>query len=142
MESFWLVNFIGGALIGSSASILLFGNGRVAGLSGIINGVLSPTRGEMPWRLSFVLGLLLGGFALRFTVPEVFGPSSASFRWLIVPAGWLVGFGTILGSGCTSGHGICGLSRFSRRSLVAVCVFMGAGFATVALLRLVGFLSI
>ncbi len=124
----------GGAFIGAAAVLLVLLNGRIAGISGIVGGLLTPVRGEVAWRLAFVLGLV--------AAPPVW----AAFAELPVPrieAGWgalllaglLVGIGTRYGAGCTSGHGVCGLSRFSARSLAATAVFMGAGFATVFVLR-------
>ena len=125
---------LGGALIGLAATLLLAGIGRIAGISGIVNAAVEQRDGRS-WRLGFLAGLI-GGAALWF----VFGIGVAAPRvdfplpWLIA-AGLLVGFGTRLGSGCTSGHGICGLARFSKRSLVAVLAFMGAGVVTVYALR-------
>ena len=100
---------IGGAVIGAAAAALLVLNGRIAGVSGILGGLLRPARGDVAWRAAFVAGL--------------------------VAAGLLVGFGTRYGSGCTSGHGVCGISRLSPRSIVATLVFMAAGFATVYVAR-------
>ncbi|HEX4917653.1 MAG TPA: YeeE/YedE family protein [Limnobacter sp.] len=123
----------GGGLIGLSAVLLVLLTGRVAGISGIVGGLLKPQTGEVLWRVAFVLGLLLAPWLSM----ALLGPmhiESPREPWLLIIAGLLVGYGTRLGSGCTSGHGVCGLSRLSRRSLVAVLVFMAAGFAAASLL--------
>ncbi|HYH21478.1 MAG TPA: YeeE/YedE thiosulfate transporter family protein [Azospirillum sp.] len=125
----------GGALIGLSAALLLVLNGRVAGISGMLGGLVAPARGETAWRLAFLAGLLaapLAYAALGGTLPDVQADASAA---LLVVGGLLVGFGTRLGSGCTSGHGVCGLARLSPRSLVATGVFMAAAVATVFVAR-------
>ncbi len=116
----------GGALIGISASLLLLLNGRVAGISGIVGGLLQPRREETSWRALFVAGLLVGGLVLFLLRPAWFGAAPVSLPLAIV-GGLFVGFGTRLGSGCTSGHGGCGLSRFSGRSLAATMTFMATG---------------
>ena len=116
----------GGALIGISASILLLFNGRVAGISGILGGLVRPRAEETSWRALFIVGLLVGGVVLYLVRPASFGAAPVSLPLAIV-AGVLVGFGTRLGSGCTSGHGVCGLSRFSGRSLAATMTFMATG---------------
>lgn len=128
----WITAAIGGGVIGLASALLLAFNGRIAGISGITGGLISPTRGEVSWRLMFLIGLVGGGLLMAFMMPEAFTASPRSTIW-VVAAGLLVGFGTRLGSGCTSGHGVCGLSRFSPRSLVATLTFIGAGMATVAL---------
>lgn len=128
----WISAAIGGGIIGLASALLLAFNGRIAGISGITGGLISPTRGEVSWRLMFLIGLLGGGFLMALLMPEAFTASPRSTFW-VVAAGLLVGFGTRLGSGCTSGHGVCGLSRFSPRSLVATLTFIGAGMVTVAL---------
>lgn len=123
---------LGGALIGAAATLLLWSLGRVAGVSGIVNAAIEQRDGR-GWRLAFVAGLVAGAgawFALSDAAPR----GGVSLPWLLA-AGVLVGFGTRIGGGCTSGHGICGLARLSPRSMVAVGAFMGAGFATVYLLR-------
>ena len=128
----YLVSLIGGLLIGVSAWLMLVGLGRVTGISGITATALTAPR-ESLWRYAFLIGLIGGG--LLFV--RLFGTASAgvaSTSWLIV-AGLLVGFGTVLGGGCTSGHGVCGLGRRSLRSLVATLSFMAAGMATVAVIR-------
>ena len=124
----------GGALVGFSAALLILFNGRIAGISGIVGGLLRPARGDTGWRLAFVLGLLAAPLAwLAFAaLPRVH--VEAGWPTLIV-AGLLVGIGTSYGSGCTSGHGVCGLSRGSLRSLAATAAFMAAGFATVFVVR-------
>ena len=124
----------GGALIGIAAAMLVLLNGRVAGISGILGGLLVPRSGEIAWRLAFVAGLLAAPVAML-----VFGGTPApridAGFGLLVLAGLLVGAGTSYGSGCTSGHGVCGLSRLSPRSLVATAAFMGAGIVTVFVTR-------
>lgn len=125
---------LGGALIGLAAAAFILFNGRIAGISGIVGGLLRPQRGEVGWRLAFVVGLLAAPllYALWGTLPAArieAGPLT------LLVAGFLVGVGTRYGAGCTSGHGVCGLSRLSPRSLVATLAFMGAGFLTVYVLR-------
>ncbi len=132
----WIFGLAGGFLIGTASAILLLGNGRIAGVSGILGGVLariSEMRGAGEG-LAFIAGLigLPALYALTVGAPAITVTSSA---FLLVTGGLLVGFGTRLGSGCTSGHGICGLSRLSPRSLVATGVFMGTAVAVVFLLR-------
>lgn len=137
MENFTpIASLIGGILIGLSAAAMMFFNGRVAGISGILGGVLVPKPGEWSWRASFFAGLLVGGVALVFAHPTAFNFEGAPTSMLALgAAGLFVGFGTRLGSGCTSGHGVCGLSRFSVRSLVATLTFMGVAAATVFVTR-------
>lgn len=127
----------GGALIGLSASVLLLGLGRIAGISGLIGGLFSPTRGDVGWRLAFFAGLLLAGAILWQLSPNAFGESPRTLG-LVALAGLLVGVGTRLGNGCTSGHGVCGLSRLSVRSLVATMTFIATGIGTVMLVRSLG----
>jgi hypothetical protein len=123
-----VTSLIGGALIGTSASALLILNARVAGISGIVGGLVEPRRGEVGWRVAFVAGLLLGGLVVAWLVPGSVVPRRAvAPTAFIAVAGLLVGFGTRLSGGCTSGHGVCGLSRFSKRSFVAVITFMATG---------------
>lgn len=128
----------GGALIGLSASLLLVLNGRVAGISGIVGGLLAPARGEVLWRALFVTGLLAGGLAAYAIWPERFDASGAPALPFVALAGALVGVGTRLGNGCTSGHGVCGISRLSPRSLAATVTFMATGVLTVLAMRLFG----
>lgn len=124
----------GGILIGLASALLLILNGRIAGISGIVGGLFRPQRGGISWRAAFVAGLVISPlvFALVSRLPPV--QIDASYSTLIM-AGLLVGVGTRYGSGCTSGHGICGLARRSPRSLVATIAFMFAGFVTVYIVR-------
>jgi uncharacterized membrane protein YedE/YeeE len=119
-------SLFGGALIGASASILLLLNGRVAGISGIVGGLVRPRSGETSWRALFVAGLLVGGLLMYVVRPASFGAAAVSMP-LAIASGLLVGFGTRLGSGCTSGHGVCGISRLSTRSIAATATFMVTG---------------
>jgi len=125
---------LGGALIGASASLLLLLNGQVAGVSGILGGLVRPRPGEITWRGMFVAGMLAAGFVMAFVRPQLFGPSAAPLPWTVA-SGLLVGFGTRLGGGCTSGHGVCGLSRRSARSLAATLTFMATGALAAVALR-------
>jgi hypothetical protein len=124
----------GGVLIGIAAAMLVLLNGRIAGISGIVGGLLSPRPGEVGWRLAFISGLLAAPLAgiFLFGVPS---PRLDAGSGTLAVAGLLVGLGTSYGSGCTSGHGVCGLSRLSPRSLVATAAFMLAGIATVFVAR-------
>src|ERR1700682_455615 len=124
----------GGVLIGAAAAMLVLLNGRIAGISGIVGGLLTPRRGEIAWRLAFVAGLLAAPVVMLLVGHSVTPRIDAGFGLLVV-AGMLVGIGTSYGSGCTSGHGVCGLSRLSPRSLIATATFMLAGIATVFLVR-------
>lgn len=127
---------VGGAVIGLSASTLLVLDGRVAGISGIVGGLFRPGRGEAAWRGAFLAGLLLAGLLLSWLIPSAVAPRALGVHGLgVVVAGLLVGFGTQLGAGCTSGHGVCGLSRWSPRSLVAVLTFMATGALAVLFVR-------
>lgn len=125
---------LGGLLIGLGAAMLVLLNGRIAGISGILGGLLRPAPGDVRWRLAFILGLVGSPlvYALFAVLPVV--RIDAGYGALTV-AGLLVGVGTRYGSGCTSGHGVCGLSRLSPRSLAATVAFMGCGFVTVYVLR-------
>jgi len=126
---------IGGGLIGLAAVLLMLSNGRIAGVSGITGGLLRPRTDDVAWRLAFAAGLILGVFAYQLAAPQ---PAMPRFDvpWpLIVLGGALVGYGTCLGNGCTSGHGVCGLSRLSPRSAVATLVYLGVAVATVYVVR-------
>ena len=124
----------GGALIGLAAAMFVLLNGRIAGISGVLGGLLNPTRGDIGWRIAFVAGLVGAPLVYRLfgalPMPQIDAGTGA-----LMLAGLLVGVGTRYGAGCTSGHGVCGLSRLSPRSLSATLVFMGAGFATVFVAR-------
>lgn len=124
----------GGVLIGTAAAMFLFLNGRIAGISGILGGLLRPRISDIGWRVAFILGLVAAPqlYQLATPLPTVQIDAGTS---LLVVAGLLVGVGTRYGSGCTSGHGVCGLSRLSPRSLVATAAFMAAGFVTVFAVR-------
>ncbi len=124
----------GGALIGLAVAMFLLLNGRIAGISGVVGGLLRPARGDVGWRVAFVAGLIGAPLIYVFAAPLPAQRIDAQYGALVL-AGLLVGLGTRLGSGCTSGHGVCGLSRLSLRSLVATLAFMGAGFATVFVAR-------
>ena len=126
-----LASLLGGVLIGTAASLLLVGSGRIAGISSIASGLLSTRGEERTWRLSFLAGLLGGGLLLAWSAPGALGTPAGPWPRLAL-AGLLVGFGSRLGNGCTSGHGICGIARLSRRSLVAVAVFIATGALVVA----------
>ena len=124
----------GGVLLGLASALFVLLNGRILGISGIVGGLLRPRAGDMGWRLAFLLGMLVAPGLYWLVV----GPTQPRIdaNWgMVVMAGLLVGVGTRYGSGCTSGHGVCGLSRMSPRSLVATLAFMGAGFVTVFLIR-------
>ena len=129
-----LASLAGGALIGLAAALFVLLNGRIAGISGVLGGLLRPARGDAGWRIAFVLGLVAAPavYALFTAVPL---PRIDAGWVALILAGLLVGVGTRYGAGCTSGHGVCGLSRLSPRSLVATLTFMGAGFVTVFVLR-------
>jgi uncharacterized membrane protein YedE/YeeE len=125
----------GGVLIGVAASVLLAFNGRIAGVSGILGGLLPPRRLDTAWRAMFIAGLVAGGVVLRMLTPDPFHGLAATPYAVLIPAGILVGLGASLGNGCTSGHGVCGVSRLSPRSILATITFMLAGAATVFLVR-------
>jgi len=126
--------FIGGIMIGLAASVLILFNGKIAGISGILGGILKPSKPDGYWRICFLIGLLIAPTVYScYAALPILQIDAGVGRLLI--AGFLVGIGTRYGSGCTSGHGVCGLSRFSVRSLVATITFMGAGFVTVFLVR-------
>ena len=135
MEKFTpLSSTLGGILIGASAALVLIGLGRIAGISGIFGGLLFPRAGDVAWRVAFVFGLFVGGVVMNLWRPELFAVSDPSLLG-VGAAGLLVGLGTRMGSGCTSGHGVCGISRGAPRSMAATLTFMATGMLTVFLAR-------
>lgn len=132
---------LGGLLIGGGAALLLVFNGQVAGISGILNGLLHPWRpagvsgAAAGWRMAFVAGLLIGGVGVLLGYPDAYPAVHPRNLWLLVPAGLLVGIGTRLGTGCTSGHGVCGIGRLSPRSVVATMTFTITGGLTVLIVN-------
>ena len=128
------MSLLGGLLIGTASALFILANGRIAGISGILGGLLRPTSGDVMWRLAFLLGLIVAPAVLAVVVAPVIPTIDAGPTTLII-AGLLVGIGTRYGGGCTSGHGICGLSRLSPRSLIATLAFMGSGMAIVFAMR-------
>ena len=129
-----LAAMAGGVLIGIAAAMFVLLNGRIAGISGVLGGLLRPVRGDSAWRMAFVLGLV-GAPLVYLLFAALPRPQIDAGYGALILAGLLVGIGTRYGSGCTSGHGVCGLSRLSPRSLVATAAFMGAGFVTVFVTR-------
>ena len=124
---------IGGGLIGLSSVLLMLLTGRIAGISGIFGGLLNPRSGEIAWRVAFIAGLILAPLIAGLMGHGMQPPRMLASWIVIVGAGLLVGFGTRLAGGCTSGHGICGMARFSARSIAATVIFMAVAIATVAL---------
>lgn len=124
----------GGLLIGLAAALFILLNGRILGVSGIVGGLLRPRTGDMAWRLAFIFGLFAAPVLWEALIAPLTPRIEAGWASIVV-AGLLVGLGTRYGSGCTSGHGVCGVSRMSPRSLVATLVFMGSGFLVVWLMR-------
>lgn len=136
MEQFTpIASLCGGILIGLSASLLLLSDGKIAGISGIVGELLHPVKNDIAWRVLFILGLLTGGLLFQVLSPEVFTPGITPSIGALTLAGLLVGFGTRLGNGCTSGHGVCGISRLSPRSLVSTITFLVAGAITVYIIN-------
>ena len=124
----------GGAIIGLGTALLILLNGRLAGISGVLGGLLRPLKSDIGWRLAFILGLIAAPLAYQLVHALPVATINAKVSVLVI-AGLLVGIGTRYGAGCTSGHGVCGLSRLSARSLVATLIFMAAGFITVFVAR-------
>ena len=131
------LSLVGGILLGLASAAFILVNGRILGISGILGGLLSPRVGDIGWRIAFLLGMAASPWVASLIFPEglMEAPRIEAGYAAIAIAGLLVGFGTRYGSGCTSGHGICGLSRLSIRSLIATLSFMGTGFVTVFVLR-------
>ncbi|RZM76550.1 YeeE/YedE family protein [Leptolyngbya iicbica] len=134
MEASWIAGLVGGILIGISATVLLAFNGRIAGISGMVNGALTFARAEQ-WRWWFLGGMLGGGALYEYVLAPQPTPTSTFAPWAMVIGGFIVGFGTRMGNGCTSGHGVCGLGRLSGRSLAAVITFMVTAAITVFITR-------
>ena len=135
MDNFTPISaLLGGLLVGLAVAVLWLANGRIAGISGIVGNLPSARPGDIGWRIAFLAGLIVAplGYATLAGTPVIRLDAGVP---VILAGGLLVGFGTRLGGGCTSGHGVCGLARFSPRSLVATCLFMAAGFVTVFLSR-------
>jgi len=126
----------GGIILGVASAIFILVNGRILGISGILGGLLPPKAGDTTWRVFFLLGMLAAPTVFHAVVPAQYitAPRIDASGWMVIAAGLLVGIGTRYASGCTSGHGVCGLSRLSPRSLVATLSFMGAGFVMVYVL--------
>lgn len=136
MENFTPVSgLIGGIIIGLAATLLLWFNGRIAGISGIFNGLVTNKKNhDTLWRALFILGMVVGGFVHQNFIESNYQPLNAPI-WVLVLGGLIVGFGTSMGSGCASGHGVCGLGRLSARSLVAVLTFLSVGILTTFVVR-------
>jgi uncharacterized membrane protein YedE/YeeE len=133
-----VASLAGGMLIGLAAALLLITQGKIAGVSGVIGGLLQPRSGDVAWRAWFLGGLAGGGLVLALLWPEAFGVPADRSLITVAMAGLLVGFGTRLGNGCTSGHGVCGISRMAPRSMIATAAFLAAGIAAVTATRLLG----
>ncbi len=133
--STWTTALAGGVVIGLAATLLLWLNGRVAGVSGILSGVIFRNAGDIAWRIAFLFGLILAGGLYMASVPGALLPRTDYSHMALIIAGLLVGFGARMGNGCTSGHGVCGLGRLSLRSLAAVLTFMATAIATTFLVR-------
>jgi len=131
----FVLALIGGGLVGLAAVMMMGLKGRIAGVSGILSGVFTDSSGERMWRILFVLGIAIGGAIPALMSDSFVPPAPDTSALLVIIGGLAVGVGTGLGSGCTSGHGICGISRLSPRSMVATCTFMAAGFICVFLLK-------
>lgn len=132
MDGTYMNGFLGGMLIGAAALILFYANGRIMGVSGICSRILARPNADTLWRAAFIAGLIAGGFVVDHFYPVKIRIDASMLQ--LISAGLLVGFGTVLGSGCTSGHGVCGLARLSPRSICATAVFMAAGMLTVWLM--------
>ena len=130
-------SLLGGILLGVAAGALFLNSGRILGITGIVEGLLNPKSGDASWRLAFLLGLFAAPLVAKLLLPaELIHAPRIDANWaMVIMAGLLVGFGTRWGAGCTSGHGICGLSRLSLRSLFATLSFMSTGFVTVFVVR-------
>ncbi|SRR5579885_559571 len=130
-----IASLAGGILIGLSASAMLLMEGKIAGISGIFAGLLRPAKRDLLWKACFAAGLIAGGLLLKIALPTAFDFGIVRPYGALIAAGLLVGFGTRLGNGCTSGHGVCGISRLSARSIVATCIFIASGAIVVYLVN-------
>lgn len=128
---------IGGVLIGVAVSLMMLFNGKVTGISGIVSGALTPKKHDTAWRVFFITGLLIGGLLLKVLYPQSLTITTHTSYIDFVFAGLLVGYGTLLGNGCTSGHGVCGISRFSVRSILATGTFITFGIISVVIFKFV-----
>jgi hypothetical protein len=135
MHSSLVWGAVGGAFIGLSASLLLLSHGKIAGISGMLGGLMNPKITDRSYRAWFLAGLVLVGIVIRVVRPELLAPAHTASLGLTAAAGLIVGFGTSLGNGCTSGHGVCGVSRLSTRSIIATSAFVFTGAVTVFLAR-------
>ena len=133
-----LQSLAGGMIIGIASLGLLYFSGRIAGISGVLAGLISPRTTSLGWRAAFLLGLIGGGLVAYAVSPSAFGAPASLSPYVWGAGGVLVGIGTRISGGCTSGHGVCGIGRLSRRSMVATAVFMATGVATVFLVRQLG----
>jgi len=136
-EFSFISGFSGGTLIGLATVLMILGNGRITGISGIVGGVVNREKGQMSWRLIFIISLMVGGAIYPWLWRQEMVVDVSAHWSLYIIAGLLVGIGTRVGGGCTSGHGICGLARFSPRSLVATLTFIASAVVTHTLVRLV-----
>jgi hypothetical protein len=132
-----IASLVGGVLIGVAATMLLLLNGRIAGVTGILGNIPTTMPGDRAWRFAFVLGLLVAGLLAKAVFPAAFDAAPSRSMVVMAVAGVLVGFGTRLGNGCTSGHGVCGIARLSKRSVVATTIFMTVAALTVFVTRVV-----
>lgn len=132
-----LSSFTGGLLLGIATSMFILMSGRILGISGILGGLLHAKAFDISWRITFLMGLFMSPLVMKVAFPSEFlhNPRIDASTGMVIVAGLLVGLGTRYGSGCTSGHGVCGLSRLSPRSMVATCLFMAAGFFTVFVIK-------
>lgn len=136
MQEFSIINsLLGGLFIGLSSGLMIILTGRIAGISGILGGLLTLKPGDASWRGLFIIGLIMGGLLFQLLTRNEIAFESHVSTPIIILAGLLVGFGTRLGSGCTSGHGVCGIARFSKRSIIATCIFMSSAMLTLYLSR-------
>lgn len=136
MENFTPVSaLVGGALIGTAMVLLFWFNGKIAGISGLIGGVINGHADDKSWRILFLAGLVLSGLIYHFYIPDIYSGMPVHSTPILMLGGFLVGFGTRMGNGCTSGHGLFGIARLSKRSIVATLLFMSSAIVTVYLLR-------